>query len=194
MNNDSFDLLLKNISTKVELSENDMQKIIPFFKSKTIKKKKDLLRNGDVCKELAFVGSGALRSYSVDEKGIEHVLQIALENYWISDLQSFLTNNPSDLTIEAIEDTEVLLISSFDLDRIYLEVPLMERFFRKLFENAYINTLMRLNSSQSESADIRYKKLLSNHPNLLKRIPLIYIASYLGITPESLSRIRKNAY
>jgi CRP-like cAMP-binding protein len=194
MNNDSFDLLLKNISSKVELSESDMQKIVPFFKTKTIKKKKDLLRNGDVCKELAFVVSGALRSYSVDEKGIEHVLQIALENYWISDLQSFLTNNPSDLDIEAIEDTEVLLISSFDLDRIYLEVPLMERFFRKLFENAYINTLMRLNSSQSESADIRYKKLLSNHPNLLKRIPLIYIASYLGITPESLSRIRKNAY
>ncbi len=192
MYNDSFDLLLKNISSKVVLSERDMEKIIPFFKSKTIKKKKDLLRNGDVCKELAFVVSGALRSYSVDDKGIEHVLQIALDNYWISDLQSFLTNNPSDLTIEAIEDAEVLLITSFDLDRIYLEVPLMERFFRKLFENAYINTLMRLNSSQSESADIRYKKLLSNHPNLLKRIPLIYIASYLGITPESLSRIRKN--
>jgi CRP-like cAMP-binding protein len=157
MYNDSFDLLLKNISSKVVLSESDMEKIVPFFKSKTIKKKKDLLRNGDVCKELAFVVSGSLRSYSVDEKGIEHVLQIALDNYWISDLQSFLTNNPSDLTIEAIENTEVLLISSFDLDRIYLEVPLMERFFRKLFENAYINTLMRLNSSQSESADIRYK-------------------------------------
>jgi CRP-like cAMP-binding protein len=194
MNSNSLNLLLKNISSKVVLSESDMEKIVPFFKSKTIKKKKDLLRNGDVCKELEFVVSGALRCYSVDEKGIEHVLQIALENYWISDLQSFLTNNPSDLTIEAIEDTEVLLISSFDLDRIYLEVPLMERFFRKLFENAYINTLMRLNSSQSESADIRYKKLLSNHPNLLKRIPLLYIASYLGITPESLSRIRKNAY
>ena len=70
----------------------------------------------------------------------------------------------------------------------------MERFFRKLFESAYISTLIRLHSSHSESADIRYKKLLSNHPNLLKRIPLIYIASYLGITPESLSRIRKNAY
>jgi CRP-like cAMP-binding protein len=74
MNNDSYDLLLKNISSKVVLSESDMEKIVPFFKIKTIKKKKDLLRNGDVCKELAFVVSGALRSYSVDEKGIEHVL------------------------------------------------------------------------------------------------------------------------
>jgi CRP-like cAMP-binding protein len=150
------------------------------------------LRNGDVCKDLAFVNSGALRSYSVDDKGIERVLQLALDNYWISDLQSFLTKQASDLTIEAIEDTEVLLISFLDLDTIYLQVPLMERFFRKLFENAYINTLMRLNSSQSESADIRYRKLLANQPNLLQRIPLVYIASYLGITPESLSRIRKN--
>ncbi|MBI3882713.1 MAG: Crp/Fnr family transcriptional regulator [Sphingobacteriales bacterium] len=110
----------------------------------------------------------------------------------VSFLYSFITQTPSEFAIEAIEDTEVLLISAFDLDNIYLKVPVMERFFRKLFEKGYTYTLKRLNSRQSEPADVRYKKLIDTQPDLLQRIPLIYIASYLGITPESLSRIRKN--
>lgn len=191
MRNISITLLKANFEEKIILSNDEMEVLEKLFRPKLIKKKKDLLRIGDVCKDLAFVIKGALRSYSIDDKGIEHVSQLALENHWVADLYSFITQTPSDFAIEAIEDTEVLLISSFDLDNVYLKVPSMERFFRKLFEKAYVFTLRRLNSSQSQPADIRYRKLMDTNPDLLQRVPLIYIASYLGITPESLSRIRK---
>jgi CRP-like cAMP-binding protein len=189
----NVDIFLKNnISTKIEIAEADFEKVVANFNIKKIKKKKDLLRNGDVCKELAFVTKGALRTFSIDDKGVEHVTQIALENYWIGDLYSFATATASDFTIEAIEDSEVLVISAEALDKMYLSVPIMERFFRKLFEGGLIAATQRINSTVSESAEIRYKKLMQNSPEVLQRIPLIYIASYLGITPESLSRIRKN--
>ena len=102
-----------------------------------------------------------------------------------------MSHEPSTLYVEAIEDSEVLLISTFDLDRIYLEVPVMERFFRKLMERAYVATLKRINTSFSKTAKERYLELIKNQPDISRRIPLIYIASFLGITPESLSRIRK---
>ncbi len=185
-------LLIDNIKQKVTISEEDIAKLIPYFKLKYIKKKKDLNRIGDNCNELTFVVEGALRSYSIDDKGNEHVSQIALEEYWIGDVFSFVTGKPSLFAVEAIEDSKLLVISAYDLDRIYLEVPIMERFFRKLFENAYVAATMRINSSNSDQADLRYKTLIKTFPSIAERIPLIHIASYLGITPESLSRIRKN--
>lgn len=184
-------LLKKNIQLKVNITETEVEQLAPYFKHRFVKKRKDLLRLGETCRHLAFVTNGALRSYSIDEKGIEHVVQIALENYWIADLYSFLNACPSDLAIEAMEDSQVLLLSYYDLDRMYLEVPIMERFFRKLFENAYSVSLRRINENQSETAEVRYQKLMEHHPDLFQRVPLMYIASYLGITPESLSRIRK---
>ena len=188
----SLQLLKSNISEKVSITDAEMELVSKYFRAKSIKKKKDLNRKGEVCKDFAFVCKGFLRSYSIDEKGIEHISRIALENYWIGDLYSFFTGEPSEYAIEAIEDSELLTISFHDLDRIYLEVPIMERFFRKLFVNAYVSTLHRLNSTVSESVEVRYKNLLKNHPNLFQRMPLNYIASYLGMTPESVSRIRKN--
>lgn len=185
-------LLKKNIASKIDITDDAFKNVIENFATKKVKKKKDLLRNGDVCKELAFVTKGALRTFSIDDKGVEHVTQIALENNWIGDLYSFVTASASDFTIEAIEDSEVLVISAEALDKMYLTNPLMERFFRKLFERGLIAATQRVNSTVSESAEIRYKKLMQNSPEILQRIPLIYIASYLGITPESLSRIRKN--
>jgi CRP-like cAMP-binding protein len=188
----SLQILKKNILEKVSITDEEMELVAKYFRIKTIKKKKDLVRIGEVCKDFAFVCKGFLRSYSVDEKGIEHISRIAFENYWIGDLYSFFTGKPSEYAIEAVEDSELLVISFYDLDRTYLEVPIIERFFRKLFANAYVSTLDRLNSTVSEPADVRYKKLLKSHPDLFQRMPLNYIASYLGVTPESVSRIRKN--
>lgn len=188
-----LNFLWKNIAEKIELSEEDKNAIAPYFKLKKLKKKDKLNAIGKVCNEIAFVVNGSLRAYSISNKGVEQVTQIALENYWIADLLSFISQKESDYTIEAIEDSVILTISNFELDNIYLKVPIMERFFRKLFEKAYVTTLSRLNSTMSEAADIRYKKMIDNHPDLLQRIPQIYLASYLGITPESLSRIRKNS-
>ena len=189
---EQLEFLRNNLLEKVNISSEEMELLAPYFIPKTLKRKKELNRIGDVCKDIAFVTKGSLRAYSIDDKGTEHVSQLALENHWIADLYSLLSGKPSEFAIEAMEDSELLLLSAHNLDCIYLKVPLMERFFRKLLEKAYITTLQRFNSTISETAAIRYQNLLQNNSDLLQRVPLIYIASYLGITPESLSRIRKN--
>jgi CRP-like cAMP-binding protein len=188
---DDFQQLYANIRQKITISDEELETITPFFKIKKIKKKSQFNQISTVCKEMIFVIKGSIRTYSIDEKGVEHTTQIALENYWIGDLFSLISGEPSEYVIEAIEDSKIITISIFDLDRIYIDTPIMERFFRKLFEKAYITTMKRLNSTLSETAEVRYRKIIETHPDFLNRIPQIYIASYLGITPESLSRIKK---
>lgn len=186
-----FELIRKNLKSKIDISDSEFEIFSNVLKPKIVKKKKDLLRGGEVCKFSAFVNKGCLRSYFIDDKGVEHVAQIALENYWISDLHSLFTQQPGQLCIEAIEDTEVFLLYQADQERLYLDIPIIERFFRKMYAMAYVNTLERVNRSLSEPADVRYVNLIEKHPDLIQRVPLIHIASFLGITPESLSRIRK---
>ncbi|QGY45640.1 cyclic nucleotide-binding domain-containing protein [Maribellus comscasis] len=175
----------------VTISENDEALILSAFEPALIKKKKDLLVPGEVCKYIYFIKQGSLRSYFIDPKGIEHIYQIRLDNSWISDLESFFSKRPSKYYIEALEDSQMLRISTERLEQLYEEVPTLERYFRILFQKAYINALERLNATMWESAVERYNDMLKEHPDMFQRIPLVYIASYLGITPESLSRIRK---
>lgn len=175
----------------VSISENDEALILSAFEPLTVKKKKDLLEPDEVCKYIYFITKGCLRSYYADEKGVEHIYQIRMDNNWISDLESFFTQNPSKYYIEALENSEILRISFERLELLYSEVPALERYFRILFQKAYINALERLNATMWESAEDRYSKMLREHPTMFQRVPLVYIASYLGITPESLSRIRK---
>ncbi|MEO1049014.1 MAG: Crp/Fnr family transcriptional regulator [Bacteroidota bacterium] len=189
-----FDLLKANLRSKINLSDEQFEQITPKLKLKFLKKKKDLIMEGQVCQQVAFVNKGALRSYSVDNKGQQHVIQLAVEDYWIADLYSFLTQTPSQLSIEAIEDCELLMLRYDDLQTLYDKIPPLERYFRKLAERAYIATQQRLNVTLSTSAEDRYKELIEKHPSIVQRIPLVHIASYLGITPESLSRVRKQLY
>lgn len=186
-----YELIRKNIEAKIDISDAEFEIFSSVLKPRIVKKKKDLLRTGEVCKFSTFVNKGCLRSYSVDDKGVDHVIQIALENYWIADLHSLFTQQPGQLFIEALEDTEVLLLYQEDLEKLYLDIPIVERFFRKMYAMAYVSTLERINRSLSEPADVRYTNLIKRHPDLIQRVPLIHIASFLGITPESLSRIRK---
>jgi len=174
-----------------KITEDDKLIILSAFEPFQIKRKKDLLRYGEVCKHINFVVKGCLRSYTVDEKGNEHVTQIRMENNWISDLDSFFSKTPSTSYIEALEDSQLYRISKERLDELFTEVPALERYFCILFQKAYIDTQKRLNSTMREPAMDRYKKFIKKNPELFKRVPLVYIASYLGITPESLSRIRK---
>ncbi len=173
------------------ISEREEAVILSFFEPFEIKRKKDLMRYGEVCKHIDFIVKGCLRSYYADEKGIEHIYQIRMDNSWISDLESFYTQEPSRYYIEALEDTQLLRITRGNLEKLYEEVPGMERYFRILFQKAYVNSLKRLSSTMWEPAADRYKNLLKRHPDMFQRVPMVYIASYLGITPESLSRIRK---
>lgn len=186
-----FELFRKNLETKISLSDEEFERITTVLKTSFIKRKKDLLQAGHVCDFLAYVQSGCLRSFSIDEKGNERVIQIAIEDYWIADLSSFISRKDSLLYIEALEDSKVLLLKYDDLENLYLEIPKLERFFRILYGNAYVATLERLNNVYSDTAEVRYNNLIKAHPSIIQRVPLIHIASYLGIAPESLSRIRK---
>ena len=175
----------------VTISEDDETTILSAFEPALVKRKKDLLVPEQVCKYIYFITRGCLRSYYVDDSGAEHIYQIRMDNNWISDLESFFSQRPSKYYIEALEDSQLLRISTERLEQLYDEVPGLERYFRILFQKAYINALERLNATMWESAVERYNDMLKEHPDMFQRVPLVYIASYLGITPESLSRIRK---
>lgn len=174
-----------------DLTENDETIIRSAFEPFSIKKKKDLLVTGQVCDYLYFINKGCLRSFYIDSKGAEHIYQIRMDNSWISDLRSFFSKSPSNYNIEALEDSSLLRISNEGFEQLLIDIPRLERYFRILFQKAYVNTLNRLNSTMWETAIDRYNEMLREHPEIFQRVPLIYIASYLGITPESLSRIRK---
>ena len=183
--------LLTELQSKVSFPEQDFEKLEAVLSKRIVKKKKNLLNEGDICRHYAFVEMGCLRSYSIDDRGTEHVVQLALEGHWIGDLYSITTQTPATLNIEALEDSHLLLLHYRDVDRLLEEIPVLETYFRKLYQRAYVQLQQRLNTALSVSAEQRYKELIEQHPNLLQRVPLIHIASYLGITPESLSRIRK---
>jgi CRP-like cAMP-binding protein len=187
-----FELLFQKFDEKISLSEEEKQLSQNFFIAKKLRKRQYLLQQGDVCKYIAFVEKGLLRSYTVDDKGAEHIIQFAFEGWWISDQFSFLTGKPSEYNIEAMEDCELLLLSKQAEEEMMEKIPKLERFFRILLQNNLIGMQKRLASSLSHNAEERYNELIKECPTTLpQRIPQHMLASFLGITPETLSRIRR---
>ena len=185
-----FELLRKKFSEIIDLSEEEFEYAKTLFIPKKLKKKRILIETGGICKYTVFVEKGLLRSYKADDKGNEYILQFALEGWWTADLYSFLTNEPTPYNIEALEDSELLLITKPSWDLLLEKVPTFERYFRVLIQNNLINTQRRLMSSFTETAEEKYLRLLKEFPNILQRVPQHMIASYLGITRETLSRTR----
>lgn len=183
--------LIYYIKKWTDISDDQAEVVLSAFETTFIKKKKDLLVQGQVCEYQYFIVKGCLRSFFVDAKGIEHIYQIRMDNNWISDLESYFTQEPSKYYIEALEDSHLLRISKEKLEQLFRDIPPFERYARILYQKAYVNALKRLNGIMWEPATTRYREMLKEHPYMFQRIPLVYIASYLGITPESLSRIRK---
>jgi CRP-like cAMP-binding protein len=183
--------LLYFLKKWTDITEEDETIILSAFEPVTLKKKKDLLVSGQVCDYLYFINKGCLRSFYIDSKGVEHIYQIRMDNSWISDLRSFFSQSPSEYNMEPLEDSYVLRISYERFEQLLTEIPRLERYFRILFQKAYINALERLNATMWETAMDRYNEMLKENPEIFQRVPLVYIASYLGITPESLSRIRR---
>ncbi len=185
------DLILQHIAQHIQLDEAEKAYFSSLLKHRRIAKRQFLLQEGEVCRHEYFVVKGCLRTYEMDEGGQEHVLMFSIENWWAGDLYSFFTNTPTRYNVEALEDTDVLMLDFQAHQLLYERVPKFERYFRILFQNAFIALQRRVISNISKTAEERYLEFLERYPTLEQRVPQHQIASYLGITPESLSRIRR---
>lgn len=186
-----FDILISHIQNKVSLTEEEKTELQSFFSVKKLKKKQYLLQEGDVCKCLSFVNKGLLKSYFTDEKGGENINMFAFEGWWISDFKSFINQEKAVLNIDAVEETELLMITLEDYDKLMLKIPVMDRYFRILYQNSLVTKDYRLIASNSYTAEEKYLQLVQKNPEMIKRVPHNLIASYLGLAPETISRIRK---
>jgi CRP/FNR family transcriptional regulator, anaerobic regulatory protein len=182
--------LLEYFNRLIPLSKEEIDLVSAKFQPHLYLKKQFALQHGNFCEHFCFIVHGCLRMYKVDNKGIIHILQFAIDNYWMYDVASFHKKTPSTLEIDALEDTVVLRISYYDLIDLYTKAPKFDRIFRVLLENHFMYEQERLGQLFSSTAEERYQSLLQNHPHLVSRLSQVQIAAYLGITPEFLSRIR----
>jgi CRP-like cAMP-binding protein len=186
-----FDKLLKSIGEKVSLNDEQSEMMKPLFIPKKIRKRQYVLNAGDVCQYITFVEKGLLRSFTVDDDGNEHVVQFAIEGWWISDMASFVSGENALYNIEALEDSELLHLRKHSMEELLDKVPAMERYFRILMQNNIVALQRRVIAYMSLSAEEKYLKLLEIAPDIMTRASQQHIASYLSITPETLSRVRK---
>lgn len=184
------DLILKNVSRHITLNEAEQSFFLSLLEPRSLRRKTLYLEAGTVCNHSAFVLDGALKSFTVDEDGKEHILSFALRDWWISDLYSLVSRRPAILNIEAIADSEVLLLSRDSQELLFEKVPKFERFFRILVENALVASQQRLIDNMTSTAEDRYLRFIKKYPAVPSCVPQHNIASYLGITPEFLSKIR----
>lgn len=190
----SIDLLLRNIARYIHLTGEEEQVFIGHLHQKTYKRKELLLREGEICRYSTFVTSGCLRSYTIDRNGMEHVLSFAPPDWWIADLYSLFSQKPGTLNIEALEDTETILLSKNAQEKLFTEVPKFERFFRILTENSLVANQQRIIDNLSLTAEERYNLFCKRYPTLIDHLPLKHIASYVGVTPEFFSRMRNKKH
>jgi CRP-like cAMP-binding protein len=182
-----------NSYTSTPLTDSEAGLIKNAFVPKKIKRKQYLLHEGQVCKHSAFIVKGAMRQYSVDDKGVEHIIRLFIENWLAVDRESFVMLTPSVYNIDAWEDTDVLLITKSDSLELFNQIPVLTEWARKLDEHHAFAAQKRLSASISFSAEKRYSDFVNSSPELLQRFPQHMIASYLGITKETLSRVRHQA-
>ncbi len=187
----SLDVLKDHLERKISLTPPEFDFLTSLLKSKSLKKDECLIRPGEICKYESFVTRGCLKSFYEDDRGTVHIVDFCVEGWWSDDLYSFFTQTPSRSTIMAIEPTEVLQISFRDLELLYEKVPKFERFFRLLFQRAYIAQREQINLMLSATAEERYLIFLQKKPYAEERFSQQDIASYLGITPQFLSAMKK---
>lgn len=185
------DLILQNISRHIQLDQAETDFFVSLLQTKKLKRKEFLLMQGDICMTENFIVSGCLRTYTIDDNGFEHILMFGVEDWWVGDLYSFLTQSPATFFIDALEDTEILQISKVNLDQLYARVPKFERFFRLIIQNAFIAQQQRINQNLSFSAEQRYLDFILKYPQLEQRLSQKQVSAYLGITPVFLSMLRK---
>src|SRR5690348_12977222 len=176
---------------KVELTDEQFKRWSSSFVEKKVKKHEFLLNEGEVSKQSYFTVRGCLRLYTVDNKGKEHIMQFAPENWWVGDIEGTTNHTPSRYFIDALEDSDILSMDIVSWEKAMNEIPPLAVLFQRLMQNRQMASQKRIIHSMSSTAEERYFDFMKTYPSLAQRIPQHMIASYLGITPESLSRIRK---
>ncbi|MCH3885991.1 Crp/Fnr family transcriptional regulator [Tenacibaculum aquimarinum] len=185
------ELLTQNILNHITLSKKELDNFCNLFNQKKVQKKHFLMREGDICKFEGFVTKGLFRVYHIDSNGFEQVLYFAQENWWITDIDSFTNETPSQLYIQALEESEVLLISKKDKEFAYINIPKIEKLFRVMTQKTHIALQRRIIDNLSKTADQRYIDFIEKYPTLFQRLTNVQIAAYLGISHEFLSKIRR---
>lgn len=185
-----YDTITNALTTMVDFEEEELFHFIKVLKPRLMKKNDYLLEAGDICKTMVIVNRGGLRYFTITDKG-EQSYWFAFEGEWLGDYESFLTRKPSSHYIQAMEDTEIFCLSFDDMHQLYARGAKFERFGRLIAENLFISVGRSRNELTSLTAQQRYLNLMKEHPDILKRVPIQHIATYLGIQPQSLSRIRR---
>ncbi|MNK01812.1 Cyclic nucleotide-binding domain protein [compost metagenome] len=183
--------LRQTIKQAISIADKDLELMLSLFKPLDLEKEAYLLRIGKVCKQVAFVKSGIVRFYYPTEKGEDTTCYFALPNEFITSFSSLTTGDPSIENIQAITPAELLVIEKEDLEMLYRQIPAVQEFGRKAAENLAINMEKRISLFLNNSAEERYRFLLKNNPLLVQSVPLQYLAAYIGITPQHMSRLRK---
>lgn len=183
--------LVEYFNQLLPLNREEIAFVEETFKERKLKKREFILREGEICRHNTFVVEGCFKMYMVDDNGKEHNLQFAIENWWIGDIGSFHSGTPSKLNIEAIENSIIFQIKKEDQLKLFVDYPKFNRIFRVLSENAMVGLQRRVLQNISSTAEERYLDFLERYPQLFNRISNVQIASYLGVTPEFLSTIRK---
>lgn len=182
--------LISAIKSIIELSSDEEEIIQNLFKRKTYKKGTFFLNEGEVCRQVGFITKGILRYY-INDEGEDKTYGFSQENEFTCNYESFVPQSPSNQIIQALEDCELMVISYDGLKEFYTKIKEGERFGRNIIEQVFVQTLKDRNSFYTDSPQIRYEKFIKDHYDLQQRLPQYYIASFLGVKPQSLSRIRK---
>lgn len=183
-------LIIQNMEKIISLTNEEKELILSKIELNHYKAKTVILHAGEICKHSYFVKSGILRSFTINDNIVEHVLQFACEGWWIGDMYSLISQKPGNLFIEVNEDAEVALLSKENQEELYHKIPKLERFFRILTENSLVAHQERLMDNLSLTTEERFEKFCSKYPTLIQKIPQKQIASYIGVTPEFFSKMK----
>ncbi len=186
-----YEKIIKNIKRYVSLNEDDEQQFIAIVRTTKIKRRQFIVQPNFVCTHQTYVLKGALRSYFVNTEGIEHTIQFAIEDWFISDFNSYVNQSPASLFVEALEDSTVQQIAYEDVEHLCDKNPKFERFFRLVAQKSFAYSQRRVLSNIGKSAEERYLEFYALYPSIVQRVPQYTLASYLGMSPEFLSKIRK---
>lgn len=184
--------LIEYIQRYVHISKTEIDLFNSYLKPRILKRKEFLLKEGQICKSRYYITKGCIRLYYIDNKGNEQIIHFGIDNWWITDYESLINKTSSKLYIQATENTELLELPQKTFDELCLKLPKTEKLFRIIMEKTYIASQKRLEYMFSQSGEEMFKNFITTNPDFIQRVPQYMIASYLGMTPEFVSKIKAN--